>query len=79
MTGIQDIPQRIPEEWNPQWFKEFIRDQLSDADVRNATGIGISISGQPSETATLENETLENSFVVVGANPNLDNERISIA
>jgi hypothetical protein len=77
VTGIQDIPfNYIPKEWTPQFHKEFVRDVLRFLDVRNAVGIGISISGESNETATLENDTLDNSFIVLAANPNLDNERI---
>jgi len=44
--------------------------------VRNAEGIGIAISGQPAEIATLENESLDNEFIMVSASGNQDNERI---
>jgi hypothetical protein len=76
MTGIQDIPFRIPEKWDPEWFRQFIRDVLAPADARNSLGVGISVSGSSSTVATLSNETLDNSFVAVAANPNLESERI---
>ena len=54
MTGIESLPhQRIPEEWSPRWFAEFIRDVLSLIDIHNAVGDGIVITGPPSEFATL--------------------------
>ena len=54
MTGIETLPhQRIPDEWSPKWFAEFIRDVLSLMDVKNAIGDGVIITGQPSEVATL--------------------------
>lgn len=52
--GIQDVPLRIPDEWDSVWFAEFVRDVLSKADIRNAKqGAGISITGQSSEVATI--------------------------
>lgn len=53
MSGIQDIPYRIPENWDPVWFLMFIQDVLKFADVRNATGVGIDITGTPDVEATL--------------------------
>jgi len=80
MTGIQDLPhQRIPEEWDVKWFLEFIRDVLANADVRNADGIGITITGEAAETATLANDSVDNDFVMVSASENQDNERILAA
>lgn len=63
-------------EWDPEWFRRFIRDALSLADARNSIGVGITVSGTPGQLATLANETLDNSFIVIAANPNLDNERV---
>lgn len=58
MTGLQDIPLRIPEQWDAQWFANYIRDALANADVRNATGVGIVITGNPDVVATLTIEDL---------------------
>lgn len=77
MTGIQDLPhQRIPEEWDNKWFLEFIRDVLINVDVRNAIGIGITITGQPDETATLANDSIDNDFIMVTESANQQNERV---
>lgn len=52
--GIDAIPLKIPDRWDPVWFETFIRDVLALADVRNATeGVGISIAGAPEEPATI--------------------------
>lgn len=77
MTGIQDLPhQRIPEEWDNKWFLEFIRDVLINVDVRNAIGIGITITGEPAELATLASDTIDNDFIMVTASANQENERV---
>lgn len=77
MTGIQDLPhQRIPEEWDNKWFLEFIRDVLINVDVRNAIGIGITITGEPSEPGTLANDTIDNDFIMVSTSENQENERV---
>lgn len=77
MSGIQDLPhQRIPEEWDNKWFLEFIRDVLINVDVRNALGVGITITGEPAETATLANDSIDNDFIMVTASENQDNERV---
>jgi len=37
---------RIPKDWDPTWFRNFISNQLKGADVRNAVGSnGITVSG----------------------------------
>lgn len=52
--GLQYIPLRIPDKWDPVWFEGFIRDVLGPADVRNAIpGTGIEITGQPDAPATI--------------------------
>lgn len=52
--GIQDVPLRVPDDWDPVWFAAFVRDVLAKADVRNAIqGSGISITGQSNDLATI--------------------------
>lgn len=52
--GLQDVPLRIPDDWDAVWFAAFIRDVLAKADVRNAIqGSGISITGQSNDLATI--------------------------
>ena len=76
MSGLQNIPYRIPEEWDPKWFLDFIKDVLADADVRNAEGIGILIEGEADQIATLTNESQDNEFIMVSASAGQDNERV---
>lgn len=51
--GVQHIPLRIPETWDAKWFADFIREVLALADIRNAEGDGVEISGQSDEVATI--------------------------
>lgn len=54
-SGLQDIPlRRIPAEWDPQWFAEFVRDVLRFADVRNMrVAAQMVLTGQSGEYAQL--------------------------
>ena len=55
MTGIQDISfERIPDEWEPKWFLDFIRDVLTNLDSRNALGVDIIVSGESDQVATYQ-------------------------
>lgn len=48
----------VPDAWNADWFRRFIRTQISQADVRNANaGPGIIITGNPVTPATLSVNT----------------------
>lgn len=48
----------IPEKWDRQWFRYFIDNFLTNADIRNvATGSGITISGNVSGNNTAGNST----------------------
>ena len=76
MTGLQDIPYRIPSEWDSKWFLELIRDVLQLAEVRNAVGVGITISGEPSVVGTLTNDLMSTPFIVLSAQANLTSERV---
>jgi len=42
----------IPEKWSQQWFRYFIDQFLSGADLRNASGSGITVSGNVSGNNT---------------------------
>ena len=74
--GIEAIPFRVPEVWDPKWFLDFIRDALAPMDVRNALGIGITITGAPATVATLKSDFIGDSFIVISASSNLTNERV---
>lgn len=44
----------VPAVWSADWFRQFIRTQLANADVRNAvTGTGIEITGNSTTAATV--------------------------
>lgn len=80
-TAIQDIPYKIPKQWDAAWFARFIRDVLANADVRNAVeGTGISISGSSDGPATIAasadvQNLLIQPFVLTSASGFLTNER----
>lgn len=80
--GLQDIPFRVPEQWDRQWFLEFIRDVLSKLDVRNAIeGAGITIEGTPDDVATLSTsedltDLIGQNFILATSSTFLVNERI---
>lgn len=52
MSGIESIPIRFPDKWDPRWMRDFTRDVLSKMDSRNVTGVGITVSGTADDTAT---------------------------
>lgn len=55
MSGVERIPLRVPEEWDPKWFRDFVRDVLGPADARNAVGsFGVQISGEPRAPAAVD-------------------------
>ncbi|GEM_PF-2680334 len=54
MPGLESIPLRIPDKWDPVWFKDFVREVLALADARNAQpGPGITIEGSPDQPAVI--------------------------
>jgi hypothetical protein len=54
-SGLQDIPlRRIPEQWDRQWFAQFVRDVLRLADARNIkVSSEFDLTGQSDEVASL--------------------------
>jgi hypothetical protein len=82
MPGLEAIPLRIPQQWDPVWFEQFVREVLALADVRNAQpGPGISITGQPNEPATIKGivdleEIADADFVVLSTSPQMPNARV---
>ena len=79
MAGIEQIPLRIPDRWDPVWFERFVREVLALADARNAQpGPGISISGNPNEPAVISGSAnvdviADADFVLAEANNELAN------
>jgi hypothetical protein len=53
MPGIEKTPLRIPDTWAPAWFRTFVVEYMAKADVRNAIGVGISITSEGNSVATL--------------------------
>lgn len=53
--GLQFLPLNdVPDKWDPVWFRDFVRETLALADVRNAIeGAGISIEGNSDTEATI--------------------------
>jgi hypothetical protein len=79
-AGVDKIPLRIPREWDPKWFADFIRDVLALADIRNAQGDGVEISGQSSDVATLTvsqdiQDLLQQTYVLAAPSGFLQFER----
>lgn len=54
MAGIQDIPFRIPEQWDAAWFRQFIAEVLAKMDPRNAVGSGVTITSDGNSVATID-------------------------
>lgn len=54
MAGIQDIPFRIPEQWDATWFRQFIVEVLAKMDTRNAVGSGVTITSDGNSVATID-------------------------
>ena len=57
MSGIQNVPLRIPAQWSPEWFETFVREVLSKIDTRNALGVGVSVTSDGNSVATLDVST----------------------
>lgn len=81
--GLQNIPaSRIPRDWDPAWFADYIRQVLKFADVRNSIeGPGIVIEGQPDTPATISSsddiiQLLQQSYILATPSAFLPNERI---
>jgi hypothetical protein len=80
--GIQDVPLRVPERWDPAWFASFVRDVLALADVRNAIpGSGIEISGNSDKPATISSsedlqQLIDENYVLAESTSLLANARV---
>ncbi len=81
--GIEQLPIRYPSEmpkYLVQFFQMLIRDVFAKADIRNSIGIGVSITGNSSERATIAldsdiAELADSDFVLADADPSLPNAR----
>lgn len=58
MSGIQDIPIRVPREYEQasfqKWFEGWVKDALQYGDTRNSLGVGILVTGDSDVNATYE-------------------------
>jgi len=63
MAGIQSGGLRVPSEWNADWFRKFIMEVLAPADVRNAIGVGITVTSAGNVPATLTTAPLSESQI----------------
>lgn len=54
--ALQDVSLRIPEQWDAAWFRRLVAEILSRADVRNAIGVGITITHDGNSVATLTSD-----------------------
>jgi hypothetical protein len=82
VPGLEVIPLRIPDRWDPVWFERFILDVLAKADVRNAIpGPGISIDGTSDTPATISGSAdvdalLDENFILAEPSVLLANARV---
>jgi hypothetical protein len=51
--GFDRVSIRIPDVWDKEWFRMILRDVLSKGDIRNATGVGVTITGNTDQNATI--------------------------
>lgn len=75
-NGVDIIPYRIPLEWDPKWFENFIREVLAKADTRNMDVSGISLEGDSDNVATLTGAGSSGAFVMISSSAELTDERI---
>ena len=52
-TSIKEATIYVPDVWSAQWFRRWVIEQLSKADVRNAIGVGVEITTEGNSVATL--------------------------
>ena len=53
MTALNQVPVRIPDEWDAQWYRVHLVETLAKADIRNAIGVGVTITSDGNSVATL--------------------------
>ena len=63
MTTLKDVPLRIPDQWDPNWFRVFVVEYLAKADVRDAIGVGITITSDGNSVATLSTDASQTAYV----------------
>ena len=53
MSTLKDVTMRIPDQWDAAWFRQFVVEVLSKADVRSAIGQGVTITADGNTVATI--------------------------
>ena len=78
MTTLKDVPLRIPDQWDPNWFRVFVVEYLAKADVRDAIGVGITITSDGNSVATLSTDASQTAYVQAhNNNPSSHTEAIN--
>lgn len=77
MSGLEVVPIRWPENYDPRFMEIIFREVLALADARNVIeGVGIGVEGTADEKATITNTAAQATYVVLTSNAELENERI---
>lgn len=53
MAGLQQTTIFVPDKWDASWFRVFVTEMLAKADVRNAIGLGVTITSNGNSVATI--------------------------
>jgi len=53
VSSLKDIPIQIPEVWSAAWYRRHFVEVLGKADVRAATGIGVTVTSDGNSEATI--------------------------
>ena len=53
MANLKDTPLQIPDQWAAAWFRNFVVETLAKADIRNAIGVGVTITSTGNSVATI--------------------------
>jgi hypothetical protein len=70
MSGIEQIPLIIPEQWSASWYRQHVAEVLAKLDTRNAIGDGIAISSDGNSVATLSaNAAISSAVATHNADP----------
>jgi hypothetical protein len=82
MPGLEKIPIRWPDKWDPVFMDRLMREVFALADVRNAiAGDGVSISGNSDQPATIATNgdidaLIDENFVLAESSTLLANARV---
>lgn len=69
MATLKDTPLRIPDQWSPTWFRQFVVEVLAKADARAMTG-DITVSADGNSVANVSvSDTLSAEVVTHNGDP----------